>query len=122
MVPTAGSPQSDPLTTWMFKLLNYFFRLSHRLLGPAMHVKEIKIDTESGLAVYDNDSAIRKASRLVTATISSVVPVMTIYVLNVLNTTEKRIGFTAAMTALIAGYLTFFTNASRVEVLSATAA
>lgn len=122
MVPTGSSTQSDPLTTWMYKLLNYLFCLCHRVLGPAMHVKEIKIDTESGLAVSNNDSAIRKASRLVTATISSVVPVMTIYVLNVLNTTEKRIGFTAAMTALIAGYLTFFTNASRVEVLSATAA
>lgn len=91
----------------------------HRLIGRRRAKKRV-IDEEYGMVSYD-DSTIERASRIITAVISSMLPVLTIYILNILDTLEKRIGFTAGMTALFAACMAYFTTAKRVEILVATA-
>ncbi|KAI0167330.1 hypothetical protein BJ166DRAFT_610086 [Pestalotiopsis sp. NC0098] len=113
--PSPSSTEGDAFTASLLRLLKHY----HRFWGHRRQNKHV-IDEESGMTSY-RDESIEKASRIITAAVSSVLPVMTIYILNILDTNNKRIGFTAAMTSLFAACLAWFTHATKVEILSATA-
>lgn len=53
--------------------------------------------------------------------IASLMPVLTIAVLNQIQSTNNRILMTAVITALFAGAIAAFTQAKRVEIIAATA-
>ncbi|KAF4343572.1 hypothetical protein FBEOM_2481 [Fusarium beomiforme] len=74
---------------------------------------------EGGIIVSSN--AVQRVSRVFTTVIASMIPVLTILVLNVLSSTTIRIVVTLAFTAVFAAAISIFTNAKRVEIFAATA-
>ncbi|KAI3390439.1 hypothetical protein diail_9645 [Diaporthe ilicicola] len=97
-------------------------RIFHRFVGEKMKIGTV-IDEEASLVSY-SDSKLSRASNVVALVMSSVLPVMTIFVLNTVNTTNQRIGLTMLFTAVFAALLgTFlsFSNAKTVEIFGATA-
>ncbi|KAK7698490.1 hypothetical protein SLS64_012482 [Diaporthe eres] len=94
-------------------------RIFHRVVGEKMKVGTV-IDEEASLVSY-SDSKLSRASNVVALVVSSVLPVMTIFVLNTVNTTNQRIGLTMLFTAVFAVLLAVFSNAKSVEIFGATA-
>ncbi|OTB03379.1 hypothetical protein M426DRAFT_321749, partial [Hypoxylon sp. CI-4A] len=83
-------------------------------------MKENLLRPNSGLSYYE-DSKLDTASNVVSVIISSTLPVITIFVLNILETTTARLGFTVLFTAIYSVLLAVFTSAKRVEIFAATA-
>lgn len=94
-------------------------RIFHRFAGEKMKVGTV-IDEEASLMSY-SDSKLSRASNVVALVVSSVLPVMTIFVLNLVNTTNQRIGLTMLFTAVFAILLAVFSNAKGAEIFGATA-
>lgn len=109
--------ESDIFTKFTTKILGLIF---HRLIGQKNKTGTV-VDEESGMVSY-SDSGMSRASNIVSLMVSSVVPVLTIFALNSVKTTNVRIGLTMLFTAAFAGLLAIFSNAKRVEIFSATAA
>jgi VIT1/CCC1 family predicted Fe2+/Mn2+ transporter len=78
----------------------------HRLLGQDLKTGQI-VDEATGHTSYSN-SRINKASNVITTVLASLFPVLTIYVLNQLPSTNLRIGITAAFTAVFAFMIAIF--------------
>ncbi|KAI3320114.1 hypothetical protein HD806DRAFT_507741 [Xylariaceae sp. AK1471] len=98
---------------------NVFLLIFHRLLGERWKTGRI-IDPGSGLTSY-SDTKISRASSLFAAALSSVLPVLTIFVLNRLSSTTQRIGVTLVFTTVFALVLAAFSSAKKVEIFAATA-
>ncbi|KAK8097449.1 hypothetical protein PG984_016588 [Apiospora sp. TS-2023a] len=114
--PGPARAEPDFFTTLLSR---HVVRLYHHLWGrrgPSKHI----IDDESGLRCYD-DSIINRVAAVATVIVASTLPVLTIYILNVLPTKELRIGVTAILTAVFAGMLAAFSSAKRAEIFAATA-
>jgi len=79
-----------------------------------------QLNKETRLASYD-DAKINTAINIVAAMLSSILPVLTIFVLNQLSTTNARIGLTVVFTAIFAFLLAYFSTARKVEIFAATA-
>ncbi|KAK4152753.1 hypothetical protein C8A00DRAFT_34536 [Chaetomidium leptoderma] len=90
-----------------------------RLLGRRFQAGKI-VDEEAGLRSY-SDSKLGKASNVIAAIVASTLPVLTIFVLNSVNSTTARIGWTVLFTAVFAGILALFSSAKRAELFAATA-
>lgn len=95
-------------------------RTYHFFVGRKLKKSERDSDEESLYSYYE-DSALDIASGLIALIISSTLPVLTIFVLNLLTTTIARIGFTVLFTAIFSALLFTFTTAKRVEIFAATA-
>ncbi|KAK3346484.1 hypothetical protein B0T25DRAFT_552116 [Lasiosphaeria hispida] len=78
------------------------------------------IEQSSGLRRYDDDR-VNAASNIISLVISSVLPILAIFVLNSRQSTTERFGFTVLFTALFALALGFFSSAKRAEIFAATA-
>jgi Family of unknown function (DUF6594) len=111
--PTADN---DPFTRYTSNVLVGIY---YRLLGQDLKTGQI-VDEATEHTSYSN-SHINKASNVITTVLTSVFPVLTIYVLNQLSSTNLRIGVTAAFTAVFALLIAIFSSASRVEIFAATA-
>ncbi|KAG8162479.1 hypothetical protein KVR01_008244 [Diaporthe batatas] len=94
-------------------------RIFHRLAGEKMKVGTV-IDEEAALVSY-SDSKLNQASNVLALVVSSVLPVMTIFVLNIVPSTNQRIGLTMLFTAVFAVLLAIFSNAKGAEIFGATA-
>lgn len=94
-------------------------QIFHRAVGEKMKVGTV-IDEEASLVSY-SDSKLSRASNVVALVLSSVLPVMTIFVLNTVSTTNQRIGLTMLFTAVFAVLLAVFSNAKTGEIFGATA-
>jgi hypothetical protein len=90
-----------------------------RLLGRRFHAGKI-VDEEAGLRSY-SDSRLDKASNMIAVIVASTLPVLTIFVLNSVNSTTDRIGWTVLFTAVFAAILALFSSAKRAELFAATA-
>lgn len=109
-------PEDDIFTNTMmdFVIPQFHQRFGERLkLGQAM-------GAERGYVTY-RDSTIVKFSNVLVTIIASILPPITILVLNALSTTTSRIMVTVAFTAAFATILVCLTSARRVEILAATA-
>ena len=115
------SLKSSQDETYVFnRFLNrVIVRIFHRFVGEKMKVGTV-VDEEANLVSY-SDSKLSRASNVVALVASSVLPVMTIFVLNTVNTTNQRIGLTMLFTAVFAILLAVFSNAKSVEIFGATA-
>ncbi|KAM5341925.1 hypothetical protein ACJ41O_014956 [Fusarium nematophilum] len=100
-------------------IMNVMAKLFHFLCGERFKAGTI-VDVESGLTSY-SDSSLVTASNVIALVICSALPVVTIFVLNILDTTTKRIGFTVLFTTVFAITLALFSSAKRVEIFAATA-
>lgn len=78
------------------------------------------IDEEASLVSYSY-SKLSRASNVVALVVSSVLPVITIFILNLVNTTNQRISRTLLFTAMFAVLLAVFSNAKGAEIFGATA-
>lgn len=76
---------------------------------------------EKGGYVSYKDSTIVKFSNILVTILASIIPPITILLLNALHTTIERIIVTIAFTAVFAIVLACLTSAKRVEILAATA-
>ena len=108
--------KSDLFTRW---LLNTIVKIYDRILGRYIGSGEI-IDKQSGDKSYSSDE-INRASNIITAVLASAVPVLAIYALNQIKSTNIRIGVTAAFTVVFALLMGFFSSAKRSEMIAATA-
>lgn len=115
--PSQSAMESDEFTSW---LSNAGLHAYHFLLGRRARKRHV-IDEESELVSY-KDSTIDKAAGIITVIAASIIPVVTIYVLNLLRSTEARVGVTALMTAFFAMMLAIFSKSRRIEIFAATAA
>lgn len=78
------------------------------------------MDLESGLKSYD-ESRLHVVGTVVATILSSMLPVVSIFVLYVLESTYARLGMTVAFTGCFAAILAIFSSARRVEIFAATA-
>ncbi|KAJ4007375.1 hypothetical protein NW766_010059 [Fusarium irregulare] len=78
------------------------------------------VDLEYGLTTY-SDSKLIRLSNLFAVVVSSALPVLTIFVLNTVKSTNTRLGLTVVFTVMFAVALEVFTSAKRVEIFAATA-
>jgi hypothetical protein len=62
-----------------------------------------------------------KASNMIAVIVASTLPVLTIFVLNSVDSTTDRIGWTVFFTAVFAAILALFSSAKRAELFAATA-
>ncbi|KAM7207231.1 hypothetical protein V8F20_002497 [Naviculisporaceae sp. PSN 640] len=112
--------ENDPFTSFMTYRVALLF---HRLCG-GRGTKSRKIgklvDEEAQLRLY-SDSTLEKTSHIISVIISSTLPVLTIFVLNSLESTEKRLGLTVLFTAVFGILLAIFSTAKRAEIFAATA-
>ena len=90
----------------------------HRLIGHRLKTGQL-VDSETGGVSYDKRK-IDGASTLIATVLSAMLPVLTIFVLNVLQSTNARIGLTALFTMIFALVLARFSSARRIEIFAAT--
>ena len=90
----------------------------HRLIGHRLKAGKV-VDSEAGGVSYDKGS-IDRASTMIATILSTMFPVLTIFVLNILHSTNERIGLTAVFTLVFALALARFSSAKRVEIFAAT--
>ena len=90
----------------------------HRLIGHRLKTGQL-VDSETGGVSYDKRK-IDGASTMIATLLSTMFPVLTIFVLNVLQSTNARIGLTALFTMIFALALARFSSAKRVEIFAAT--
>lgn len=93
-------------------------RVFHRMFSQKVETGRV-VDLESGLTSY-SDSKLIKASNLIAVMVSSALPVLTIFVLNILPSTTLRLGLTVLFTVAFAVVLEIFTSAKRIEIFAAT--
>ena len=93
-------------------------RIFHHFAGEKMKVSRV-IDEQASLVSY-SDLNLSRASNVVALVMSSVLPVMTIFILDLVNTTKQRIGLTILFTAVFAVLLSIFSNAKAAEIFGAT--
>ncbi|TRX89113.1 hypothetical protein FHL15_010030 [Xylaria flabelliformis] len=108
--------EDDYLTKLVSNILLLIF---HRLFGQRWKAGKI-IDQRSGLTSY-SDTKISRAGNIFAATLSSALPVLSIFVLNNLHSTTLRIAVTLVFTTVFALVLATFSSARRVEIFAATA-
>ncbi|KAK4144941.1 uncharacterized protein C8A04DRAFT_11026 [Dichotomopilus funicola] len=109
-------PEKDIFSSFLRDVL---LRIFHVFCGERFKMGRV-VDEESGIRSYD-DSRIDKASSLITVILASVLPVLAIFVLNSLSTTNARIGTIVGFTAAFATILAIFSSAKRAEIFAATA-
>jgi len=91
----------------------------HRYVGHHLRTGKL-MDAETGTRSYNNRHA-AKAGAIVATILSATFPVLTIFVLNRLPTTDQRLGLTVLFTALFAIMLLTFSSARKAEIFAATA-
>ena len=89
----------------------------HRLFG--YHLKTGKVVDFEGGGVSYHKRKIDRASTMVATILSAMFPVLTIFILNVLQSTNARIDLTALFTMVFALVLARFSSAKRVEIFAA---
>jgi VIT1/CCC1 family predicted Fe2+/Mn2+ transporter len=107
--------EGDFITGFVVRLLAAF----HRFFGYQMRMGR-EIDKRTGLTSY-SDTNISYTSNLFAAALSSALPVLTIFVLNALQSTTLRLGVTVVFTSIFALILASFSSARKAEILTATA-
>ena len=110
------SAKGDPFTKW---LLNSVVQVYDRVLGRFIGSGEV-VDDRTGDKSYSSDG-VNRASNIITAILASALPVVAIYALNKIPTTEGRIGATAGFTVAFAVLMGIFSSAKRSEMIAATA-
>lgn len=108
---------SDPFSTWLSTgLVGIFDRVwGNRRKNP------ILADPDSGIVEYDN-SRLNSLSNAVSVTFASLVPTVSVLVLNYVCSTQTRLGLLILFTALFSAALATFTTAKKIEIFSAVAA
>ncbi|KAI8307333.1 hypothetical protein K4K59_010923 [Colletotrichum sp. SAR11_240] len=110
------APEDDSFTRFVSKfLLRAYNHLRPRQTRHAETVDEI-----SGHISYSHDF-IRRISNLGTTILACIMPVLTIFVLNIVHSTNLRILVTLIFTAVFALLIATFSNAKKVEIFAATA-
>lgn len=107
-----GDSFTNFITYWMASIF-------HTLFGRRFHAGKI-VDEEAGLRSY-SDMRLSKASNLIAVVVASVLPVLTIFVLNAVNSTKARIRWTVLFTGVFASMLAMFSSATRAEIIAVTA-
>jgi hypothetical protein len=115
MVLQRPIPEIDPFTNC---ISNVLVGIYHRMVGRFL-ASGRRVD-DTGHVSYSNEK-ITRVSGIITVTIASLFPVLTIYVLNLLSSTNARIGVAAAFTALFSFLVATFSAAKKFELFAATA-
>jgi hypothetical protein len=105
--------ENDPFSIWFTqKFISWFhYILWHRMKKPD--------DTESGIVSYE-DTTVQKCISHITIIIASSLPILAIAVLYCVGAMNARLGLMALFTVVFTTCLSFFTNATRVEIFIST--
>ncbi|KAK2744187.1 hypothetical protein CKAH01_18354 [Colletotrichum kahawae] len=106
----------DSFTRFTSNIIIWAF---HQILGHRLKFGET-IDTTSQHVSY-SQSSVKRMSNLATTVMASIMPVLTIFVLNIISSTNLRILVTMVFTAVFALLIATFSNAKKVEIFAATA-
>lgn len=108
---------SDPFSNWLSTgLVGFFDRVwANRRKSP------ITTDPDSGIVEYDN-RRMNGISNAITVTFASLVPAISVVVLNYVTSQTIRLGLLVLFTALFSAALAVFTTARKIEIFSAVAA
>ena len=108
---------SDPFSTWLStRLVGLFDRVwGNRRKNP------ITVDPDSGIVEYDN-SRLSSISSAVSVTFASLVPTVSVLILNEVGPTKIKLGLLVVFTATFSAALAAFTSARKIEIFSAVAA
>ena len=108
---------SDPFSTWLSTgLVGFFDRAwGNRRKNP------IPVDPDSGIVEYDN-SRLNVISNAVSVTFASLVPTVSVLILNQVGPTKIKLGLVVVFTAVFSAALAAFTSARKIEIFSAVAA
>lgn len=98
---------------------NVLLRAYHHFVGDRLNTGET-VDEISRHTSYSR-SVVSRISNFGTTILACIIPVLTIFVLNILPSTNTRILVTLGFTVLFATVLAIFSNAKRVEIFAATA-
>ncbi|KAI8274565.1 hypothetical protein K4K60_009561 [Colletotrichum sp. SAR11_57] len=109
-------PEDDYFT----RFVSNFLLRSYNYLRPRQTRYGETVDETSGHISYDNH-LIRRISNLGTTLVACVMPVLTIFVLNIVPSTNLRILVTSIFTTVFALLIATFSNAKKVEIFAATA-
>ena len=110
------APESDPFTKLATGIL---LPIYHKLVGQHIGSGDKWQDNTGYSYTTYSSPKIHKVGTLITTVLASLLPILTIYILNLLDTTNKRIGLTAAFTAPFALAIATFSSAKRVELFAA---
>ncbi|KIX05143.1 uncharacterized protein Z518_06015 [Rhinocladiella mackenziei CBS 650.93] len=99
--------------------MDAFVDMFHWFCGGCPNVGRV-IGDRAKIVSY-RQSTINKAGNVMATILASTLPVVTIFVLNSLHNTNRRIGLTTVFIAIFALVLVTFTSARRVEIFAATA-
>ncbi|KAH6856269.1 hypothetical protein B0I37DRAFT_366960 [Chaetomium sp. MPI-CAGE-AT-0009] len=110
------STKGDPFTRW---LLSSVVQVYDRVLGRRIGSGEI-LDERTGDKSYSSDR-VNRASNIFVAIMASALPVLAIFALNIIPSTEGRLGATAGFTITFAVLMGIFSSAKRAEIIAATA-
>lgn len=112
----ATQGEEDLFTKFVAWLL---VRVLHRLHCFSRYSGKV-LDPETGLTSYD-ESKLNTAGMIIATVLSSILPVVSIFVLYIVHNTFARIGITIGFTGCFAAILAIFSSARRVEIFAATA-
>ncbi|KAH0434544.1 hypothetical protein CcaCcLH18_05287 [Colletotrichum camelliae] len=110
------APEDDSFT----RFVSRFLLRAYNHLRPRQTRHAETVDEISGHLSYSPDF-IRKLSNLGTTILACIMPVLTIFVLNIIHSTNIRILVTLIFTAVFALLIATFSNAKKVEIFAATA-
>jgi hypothetical protein len=110
------SAKGDPFTSW---LLNSVVQAYDRFLGRYIGSGEV-LDERTGGKSYSNDG-VNRVSNIFAAVMATALPVLAIFALNRIPSTDGRIGATAGFTITFAVLMGIFSSAKRSEIIAATA-
>lgn len=105
----------DPFTEW---IMSHVLGLFHSVVG---HYFNKEYDPESGLTFYD-DNRLLQITGIVSTIFASLLLILSIVVLYIVQSMPARLGIMAAFILIFSFSLACFTNASRGDIFTATAA
>ena len=108
--------ESDPFTRY---ISNVLLEIYHHLVGQTVGTGQT-LDTATGHTSYSSAS-ISRVSNMITIILASILPVLSIHVLDQLSTVNQRVGVSAAFTTAFAFTTAVFSSARRVDIFLATA-
>ena len=113
------NPSSDEHDLFTQYTTNVLLGLYHRTIGHRLGTGK-NVDEVTRHTSY-SDPSIHRATIVITTIVASLLPILTIYALNQIPSTNERIGVAAAFTAAFAFLIGLFSSARRVEIFAATA-
>ncbi|KAF1968941.1 hypothetical protein BU23DRAFT_655120 [Bimuria novae-zelandiae CBS 107.79] len=113
LVTLKARRQEDAFSRFVSENAVHLFKCGLKRLKPSL--------TKHGITAYE-DTTVKRITRWVSNVVASLIPILSIVVLNGITSRQGRLGAIVGFNFLISACLSAFTNAKRVEVFAVAAA